>query len=79
MLVLSLIGATEEESDVPVIYLYDMGRQESRALDNTIGASSLFWIDNQTLGFTIEVQGHNYRLMQICLPTGEVTPLLLKA
>jgi len=37
MLVLSLIGATEEESDVPVIYFYDMGRQESRALDNTIG------------------------------------------
>jgi len=73
---LSYIGAKGEESDVPVIYLYDMDRQESRALDNTIGASSLFWIDSQTLGFTIENKDDTYRVMAVSLASGEVTQLL---
>lgn len=73
---LSYIGAKGEESDVPVIYLYDMDRQESQALDNTIGASSLFWIDSQTLGFTIENKDDTYRVMAVSLASGEVTQLL---
>ncbi len=73
---LSYIGATGEKSDVPVIYLYDMGRQESRALDNTIGASSLFWIDDGTLGFTIEDKDDTYRVMKVSLASGEVAQLL---
>jgi len=74
--ILSYIGAAGEKPDIPVIYLYDMDRQESRALDNTIGASSLFWIDDETLGFTIDNKDDTYRVMKVSPVTGEVTPLL---
>jgi Tol biopolymer transport system component len=73
---LSYIGATGEDSDVPVIYLYDPDTQESRRLENTIGVSSLFWIDDDTLGFTIEDKEDTYKMMKVSPDTGEVTPLL---
>ncbi len=74
--VLSYIAATGEAADVPVIYRYDVENHESRLLDGTIGALTLFWIDNETLGFTLESGDDTYKLMQVSLTTGKITPLL---
>ena len=74
--VLCYIGPRGMGDDVPVIYLYDLGTQESRILEGTIGVATVFWIDNQTLGFTIENADDSYKLMQLSLPTGKVTQLL---
>jgi len=59
-----------------VIYSYDLDTQESRMLDGTIGAVTLFWIDDETLGFTLESGDDTYAVMKISLSTGRVTPLL---
>ena len=74
---LSYIGATQEDSDIPVIYLYDPDTQESRPLENTIGVSSLFWIDDETLGFTVNGEKEDtYKMMKVSPDTGDVAPLL---
>ena len=73
---LAYIGSTGEKSDIQVIYLYDLARQESRALEETIGVSSLFWVDGETLGFTIGDKDDTYRIMKASPDTGEVTPFL---
>lgn len=72
---LCYIGPMGVGDDTPVIYLYDLGTQESRMLEGTIGVATVFWVDNQTLGFTIEIADDNYKLMQLSLPTGKVTQL----
>ena len=71
--VLSYVGS---KGDIPVVYLYDIETQETRNLDSTTGVVTLFWIDDQTLGFTIEIGDENYKLMKVSVPTGEVTPLI---
>ena len=38
--------------------------------------STIFWIDGETLGFTIEADEGVYQLMKVSLDTEEVTPLL---
>lgn len=75
---LSYIGATGENNDIPVVILYDLETHEEQVLDGTIGAATQFWIDNKTLGFAIEIGNDSYKLMKVTLPTGEVTQLLPK-
>ncbi|MEA3238326.1 MAG: hypothetical protein U9Q94_00860 [Candidatus Bipolaricaulota bacterium] len=75
---LSYIGATGENNDIPVVILYDLETHEEQVLDGTIGAATQFWIDNKTLGFAIELGNDSYKLMKVTLPTGEVTQLLPK-
>jgi len=38
--------------------------------------STLFWIDEETLGFTVEAAEGIYHLMKVPLDTEEATPLL---
>lgn len=73
---LCYVGPTKAGDDTPVIYSYDLDTQESRMLDGTIGAVTLFWIDDETLGFTLESGDDTYAVMKISLSTGRVTPLL---
>jgi len=75
---LSYIGATGENNDIPVVILYDSETHEEQVLDSTIGAATQFWIDNKTLGFAIEIGNDSYKLMKVTLATGEVTQLLPK-
>jgi len=75
---LSYIGATGENNDIPVVILYDLETHEEQVLDGTIGAATQFWIDNRTLGFAIEIGNDTYELMKVTLPTGEITQLLPK-
>jgi len=75
---LSYIGATGENNDIPVVILYDLETHEEQILDGTIGAATQFWIDNKTLGFAIEIGTDTYKLMKVTLPTGGITQLLPK-
>jgi Tol biopolymer transport system component len=71
---LAYIGSNDDQT--PFIYLYHLETEERHYLDGTIGVSTIFWIDEETLGFTIETDEGTYQLMKVALDTEEVTPLL---
>ncbi len=71
---LAYIGSNDGQT--PSIYLYCLETGERTRLDETTGVSTLFWIDKETLGFTVEAAEGIYHLMKILLDTEEVTPLL---
>ncbi len=73
---MSYLAPTSLEDDTPVLYLYDYEFQEARALENTIGANTSFWIDSSTLGFTRENEGDTFAIMEVSLTTGEVKMLI---
>jgi len=71
---LAYIGSNDGQT--PSIYLYCLETGERTRLDETTGVSTLFWIDEETLGFTVEAAEGIYHLMKVPLDTEEVTPLL---
>jgi Tol biopolymer transport system component len=71
---LAYIGSNDGQT--PFIYLYHLETGERHYLDGTTGVSTIFWIDEETLGFTIEADEGTYQLMKVSLDTEEVTPLL---
>jgi hypothetical protein len=72
---LSYLGPKDNGDETPLIYLYDLEMRDKRPLENTIGAVTSFWIDNDTLGFTLEKKEDTYVIMKVCLSSGEVEPL----
>jgi Tol biopolymer transport system component len=71
---LAYIGSNDGQT--PFIYLYSLETGERHYLEGTTGVSTLFWIDEETLGFTVEGNEGIYHLMKVSLNTEEVTPLL---
>lgn len=71
---LAYIGSNDGQT--PFIYLYSLETGERDYLEGTTGVSTIFWIDEETLGFTIEGNEGIYQLMKVSLNTEEVTPLL---
>jgi Tol biopolymer transport system component len=71
---LAYIGSNDGQT--PFIYLYHLETEERHYLDGTTGVSTIFWIDEETLGFTIETDEGTYQLMKVALNTEEATPLL---
>lgn len=71
---LAYIGSNDGQT--PSIYLYHLETGERTRLEGTTGVSTIFWIDEETLGFTIEGDEGIYQLMKVLLDTEEVTPLL---
>ncbi|MEA3458282.1 MAG: hypothetical protein U9R21_06340 [Candidatus Thermoplasmatota archaeon] len=71
---LAYIGSNDGQT--PYIYLYRLETGERDYLEETTGVSTMFWIDEETLGFTIETDEEIYQLLKISLDTKEVTPLL---
>ena len=71
---LAYIGSNDGQT--PSIYLYRLEAGERHYLDGTTGVSTIFWIDEETLGFTVEADEGIYQLMKVSLATEEVTPLL---
>jgi len=71
---LAYIGSNDDQT--PFIYLYHLETGERTRLEGTTGVSTIFWIDEETLGFTIEADEEIYRLLKISLDTEEVAPLL---
>ncbi len=71
---LAYIGSNDGQT--PYIYLYRLETGEHTRLEGTTGVSTIFWIDEETLGFTVEAAEGIYQLMKVPLNTEEVTPLL---
>jgi Tol biopolymer transport system component len=71
---LAYIGSNDGQT--PFIYMYSLETGERHYLDGTTGVSTIFWIDEETLGFTVEADEGIYQLMKVSLATEEVTPLL---
>jgi Tol biopolymer transport system component len=71
---LAYIGSNNGQT--PYIYLYRLETEERNHLEATTGVSTFFWIDEETLGFTVEGDEGIYELMKVSLNTEEVTPLL---
>jgi Tol biopolymer transport system component len=71
---LAYIGSNDGQT--PFVYLYSLETGERHYLEGTTGVSTIFWIDEETLGFTIEGDEGIYHLMKVFLDTEEVTPLL---
>jgi len=70
---LAYIGSENEEDQAA--YLYDRQTDEITRIRGSDSISTLFWIDQETLGLILEVE-EGYRLMKVLLGTGELTPLL---
>jgi len=70
---LAYIGSENEEEQA--VYLYDRQTDEITRIRGSDSISTLFWIDQETLGLILEVE-EGYRLMKVLLGTGELTPLL---
>lgn len=73
---LSYLAATSSADDTPVICLYDCQTQEKRVVEGTLGAATVFWIDDSTLGFTRESGEDTYAILKVSLPTGQVEILI---
>jgi Tol biopolymer transport system component len=70
---LAYIGSNDGQT--PFIYLYCLETGERTCLAGTTGVSTLFWIDEEMLGFTVEAAEGLYYLMKVSSNTEEVTPL----
>ncbi|MCK4600192.1 PD40 domain-containing protein [Candidatus Bipolaricaulota bacterium] len=70
---LAYIGSENEEDQAA--YLYDWQTGKTTRIRGSDSISTLFWIDQETLGLILEVE-EGYRLMKVLLGTGELTPLL---
>ncbi|HCP31822.1 TPA: hypothetical protein DIT45_00975 [Candidatus Acetothermia bacterium] len=70
---LAYIGSENEEEQA--VYLYDRQTDESTRIRGSDSISTLFWIDQETLGLIIEVE-EGYDLLAYDLSTRESSPLL---
>jgi len=70
---LAYIGS--EDGINTAVYLHDLATGETRILQGSAGVTTLFWIDEGTLGMTFETDD-GYRLMKTTLSTGESLPLI---
>ncbi len=71
---LAYIGPVEEDKNTA--YHSDLETWATRRVPESEGASTLFWIDHETLGVVLETEDETYRLMKYCLSTEELAPLL---
>jgi len=71
---LAYIGSVEEDKNIA--YLTNLEAWTTTLIPESDGASTLFWIDQETLGLALETEDETYRLMTYRLSTGELVPLL---
>jgi len=71
---LAYIGSEEEDKNTA--YLTNLEAWTTARISESDGASTLFWIDQETLGLALETEGETYRLMTYRLSTEELVPLL---
>lgn len=71
---LAYIGSVEEDTNAA--FLYDLETWITSRVPESDGASTLFWIDQETLGLALDSEDETYRLVAYFLGTGEIIPLL---
>ncbi len=71
---LAYIGSVEEDKNIA--HLTNLETWTTSRIPESDGASTLFWIDQETLGLALETEDETYQLTTYRLSTGELVPLL---